>query len=318
MIMNQLIDTKPAATFADYLKDKSRFADLINYFLFDEKLLLDESHLYDYDSDSSTVFNAKNEILSVGKSRDIIMAVDIDNYTVLIGIEHQQAIDYTMPYRIMMYDLIGYNQQYNRLDKNKKKSFQPTPIITFVLYSGERKWNRPRTFAEQVEVPEWLIEKFNDWIVHVFDIKDIDVSKLHHPDNIKLVEAIQTIYQWNGDIRCLKDMVMSKEVAILVATIVNQKELLGTIEKEDKEEVHMCTSITQALMQREFKGKKIGTEIGTKIGKVTILMAILQTRFGTLSKELEKSLEECNDEQLDLLAIHIFDIHSEEDFIKLI
>ena len=32
MIMNQLIDTKPAATFADYLKDKSRFADLINYF----------------------------------------------------------------------------------------------------------------------------------------------------------------------------------------------------------------------------------------------------------------------------------------------
>mgnify|MGYP003269176911 CR=1 FL=1 len=115
-----------------------------------------------------------------------------------------------------------------------------------------------------------------------------------------------------------KDIVMSKEVAILVATIVNQKELLGTIEKEDKEEVHMCTSITQALMQREFKGKKIGTEIGTKIGKVTILMAILQTRFGTLSKELEKSLEECNDEQLDLLAIHIFDIHSEEDFIKLI
>ncbi|WP_049945514.1 Rpn family recombination-promoting nuclease/putative transposase [Candidatus Stoquefichus massiliensis] len=304
--MNQLIDTKPAATFADYLKDKSRFADLINYFLFDGKPVLDESHFYDYDSDSSTVFNTKNEILSVGKSRDIIMAVDINNYTVLIGIEHQQAIDYTMPYRIMMYDLIGYNQQYNRLDKNKKKSFQPTPIITFVLYSGERKWNRPRTFAEQVEVPEWLIEKFNDWIIHVFDIKDIDVSKLHHPDNIKLVEAIQKIYQWNGDIRCLKDMVMSKEVAILVATIVNQKELLGIIENEDKEEIDMCTSITQALMQRELKGK------------TTMLTTILKARFGTLPCKTEERLKECTDEQLDLLAVHMFDIHSKEDIIKLI
>lgn len=328
--MNQLLETNPAATFADYFKDKARYADFINYFLLAGVQLLDDSHLYDYDSDSSTVFFAKNKTLSVGKRRDIIMAARIDNCSVLIGIEHQQTIDYSMPYRLLMYDLIGYNQQYNRLDKNKKKYFQPIPIVPFVLYSGERSWNKPRTFAELLKIPKCLEGKFNDWRSNIFDIKDIDASKLHHPDNQKLVEAVQKIYQWNGNIRCLSEMIMSKEVAVMVATIVNQKELLGIIENEEKEEINMCTSITQAILQGELKGelkgelrgKKIGENEGkakgTKIGKLAMLTTILNTRLETLSKEIEKVLEECTDEQLDTLAIHIFDIQNEDDVLKYI
>lgn len=232
--MTQWLQTKPAPAFADYLRDKARYADFINYFLFAGELLLYDRHLYNYDSDSSTVFIGKHIIMSANKSRDSNMLAQIDDQSVLIGIEHQQAIDYSIPYRILMYDVISYNQQFNLIDEYERKHFHPIPIITCVLYSGERRWNRPKSFSELITVPKCFKGKVNDWESYIYDIKDIDVEKLHHPDNRNLVDAVQKIYQWDKDIKNLPDMVMPKDVAIIVATITHQPELIERIEKEDK------------------------------------------------------------------------------------
>lgn len=252
--------------------------------------------------------------MSADKSRDSIMLAQIDDQSVLIGIEHQQAIDYSIPYRILMYDVIGYNQQFNLIDEYERKHFHPIPIITCVLYSGERRWNRPKSFSELITVPKCFKGKVNDWESYIYDIKDIDVEKLHHSDNRNLVDAVQKIYQWDKDIKNLPDMVMPKDVAIIVATITHQPELIERIEKEDKEEVNMCTTISEALLEQREKGEVEGR----LEGRIATLITQLRRKLKTLSPEIEANITQSNDKQLELLTIHIFDIHTEEDILKII
>ena len=68
------------------------------------------------------------------------------------------------------------------------------------------------------------------------DMKEMDYAKLRCTSNQKIVMTI----------------LLSKEEAIVVFTIIRVKELIGYIKKEEKEEVSMCTAM------REFrKGRLI-------------------------------------------------------------
>lgn len=72
--MTLQLQTKPADVMADFLKDKSRFADFVNLFLFDGRQVILPSHLYAYDSDSSTVFYQEEKIASIGRQQRVYHA----------------------------------------------------------------------------------------------------------------------------------------------------------------------------------------------------------------------------------------------------
>ena len=337
--MNQLLETKPADVVADFLKDKLRFADFVNLFLFNGRQKIAPSDLLVFDSDSSTVFYQNEGIASVGKRRDSIMLAKIDDIDVIIAIEHQQAIDYSMPFRVLMYDTIGYNQQYNQSDRNARRAFHPIPVITFVLYTGQRHWIQPRTLTDMMKIPESIREKINNWNLNVIDIKTIEVNeKLHCEDNQKVIGAVQQFYCWDGDISHLIGMVMSKEAAVVVATIIGEERILRMIEQEEKEEIDMCTSVTNALnkatLQGEQKGRELGLKDGLKVGKkeglqagikeglkagkIEVITNLLKTKLGDLSDEVMNQIRACNEEQLDLLVKHYASINSEQDIFKMI
>lgn len=284
-IINIQLQTKPADVMADFLKDKSRFADFVNLFLFDGRQVILPSHLYTYDSDSSTVFYQEEKIASIGRRRDCIMLARIDDLDVLIAIEHQQTIDYSMPFRVLMYDAINYNQQYNQLEKTEKRFFHPIPVVTFVLYTGQRWWRQPRMLIDMMHIPESIRDKINNWNLNVYDIKDTQMlEKLHCQDNQNVVNAISQFYHWNGDISHLGSLTMSKEAAVVVATIIGEEEILKTIKQEESEEIDMCTSVTMALNKAR--------EDGAKEGKKELLMHLLQSKLGVLSDNDIKKIEE--------------------------
>lgn len=311
--MNQLLETKPADVVADFLKDKLRFADFVNLFLFNGRQKIAPSDLLVFDSDSSTVFYQDERIASVGKRRDSIMLAKIDDIDVIIAIEHQQAIDYSMPFWVLMYDTIGYNQQYNQSDRNGRRAFHPIPVITFVLYTGQRHWIQPRTLTDMMKIPESIREKINNWNLNVIDIKTIEVNeKLHCEDNQKVIGAVQQFYCWDGDISHLIGMVMSKEAAVVVATIIGEERILRMIEQEEKEEIDMCTSVTNALNKATNKGR----ELGLKAGKIEVIMNLLKTKLGDLSDEVMNQIQTCNEEQLDSLVNHLIAINNEQDIFN--
>lgn len=323
--MMQLL-TKPAQVFAHYFKIPVRFADVANLAIFDGKSVISHEQLYSYDSDSSTIFQYGDMIESVGKRRDNIMLAFIEGKPVLIAIEHQQTIDYSMCNRILSYDDNTYNQQYDMLDESARRYLHPIPVITAVLYTGERYWRKPRKMTDRMMVPQSIKEELNDWDGHIVDIKEIDVNKLQCQENREIVEAVQRLYQWNKKIESIADIRLSKESAIVVSTIIGEEELIGYIENTEEEVINMCTAIREyrqeGLQEGLQDGLRIGEANGMKIGEVKgmrfILTTLLQQKLGKISEEITKQLEKSNVEQLNTLTLQINDIEKEEDVMKIL
>lgn len=175
--------------------------------------------------------------------------------------------------------------QYNQLEKTEKRFFHPIPVITFVLYTGQRWWRQPRMLIDMMHIPESIRDKINNWNLNVYDIKDTQMlEKLHCQDNQNVVNAVSQFYHWNGDISHLGSLTMSKEAAIVVATIIGEEEILKTIKQEESEEIDMCTSVTMALNKAR--------EDGAKEEKKELLMHLLQSKLGVLFNEDIKRIEE--------------------------
>ena len=76
-------------------------------------------------------------------------------------------------------------------------------------------------------------------------------------------------YRWNGKEEIKLEV--KKEVAILIASIVNSKKFLKIIKEQEGEKVIMCTSL-DLFAKRNRKagfneGKNVGKKVGLDIGK---------------------------------------------------
>lgn len=301
---NVLSDTTPDPTLKDFFKRKDRFADLINCLLFHGQTILYNENLSLYDSNSSTVFHHKAMNISVSKARDIIMRVNHTDAPILIGLENQQTIDYTMPFRILVYDTITYNQQFHMVNITSRKSFYPIPVVTCVLYYGDKKWRQPYSLTERMVIPYIYKYLINDWYGHIYDIKDIDVSQLNHPDNIMMIEAVQKFYQWDRNLESLRDMILTKEVVVVVATVIGNKKFGIKIQKEESEEINMCAVFDEYVKEREMKGK------------VSLLLTLLKSKFGVISDELIMKLENSTTDELNQVTLTILNARTEEDIMN--
>ena len=85
-----------------------------------------------------------------------------------LGAENQTEIDPDMLFRNIGYDGVTYREEMNR----GKERY---PVITFVLYYGDRPWNRPLTLYETLEnIPEKLKRYVNDYRMNLIDVKRLD------------------------------------------------------------------------------------------------------------------------------------------------
>ena len=100
------------------------------------------------------------------------------------------------------------------------------------------------------------------------------------------------------------DITVSHEIAISLAALTKNTQIY---EKVKEKKIDMCQAI------RDY-GKE-NLRIGKKEGIIQTLIKQLQSKLGFLSKDTLAKIESCNQEQLDSLTIHIFDIHSEKDIL---
>ena len=150
----------------------------------------------------------------------------------------------------------------------------------------------------------------NTWKGNIHDIKEINVELLRNEKVKSLVSAVQTIYRWNKDTSTIKELVLSKEVAIVVAVMTNSEELVIRIEKEEREEVDMCQVLEEFKLESEMRG--------LKQGKIQTIVNQLKSKFGFVSKELIMKIEESSDDKIDALTIKIIDARSEEELMKVL
>ena len=297
-----------------FFKVKTHFADIINAMLFEGKDVIHADELLLCDSDETIYFVYENRINVMERRRDILMHATVNGIPVYIGLEIQSTINYSMPYRLLLYDTMTYHLQYKLIDKDHREHFRPTGVMSTVLYSGDRTWHQPHSLLDRILVPEPLKGLMNTWKGNIRDIKEINVELLRNEKVKSLVSAVQTIYRWNKDTSTIKELVLSKEVAIVVAVMTNSEELVIRIEKEEREEVDMCQVLEEFKLESEMRG----LERGLKQGKIQTIVNQLKSKFGFVSKELIMKIEESSDDKIDALTIKIIDARSEEELIEIL
>ena len=313
-----------------FFKVKAHFADIINAMLFDGKDIIHANELLLCDSDETIYFVYENRINVMERRRDILMHATVNGIPVYIGLEIQSTINYSMPYRLLLYDTMTYHLQYKLIDKDHREHFRPTGVMSTVLYSGDRTWHQPHSLLDRILVPEPLKGLMNTWKGNIRDIKEINVELLRNEKVKSLVSAVQTIYRWNKDTSTIRELVLSKEVAIVVAVMTNSEELVIRIEKEEREEVDMCQVLEEFKLESEMRGLekgcslglkqgiKQGLDQGVKQGKIQTIVNQLKSKFGFVSKELIMKIEESSDDKIDALTIKIIDARSEEELIEIL
>ena len=152
------------------------FADIVNVLLFNGKKLIKEDELEQETVNS--VYKADGKLH--GLERDVAKFWNKNNVRIaLLGLENQTDVDKDMPIRIMAYDGAAYRQQLlNTYEadpetgkQTKKKNANPIyPVVTLVLYFGEKPWNQYKTLFESFDVMPELKPFLNDYRINVFEI----------------------------------------------------------------------------------------------------------------------------------------------------
>ena len=150
------------------------FADAINAILYDGKSVVTPERMRTIDIDTQHVEERDGDIRADARFRDLAKIVEVDDAIYcLFAIEHQSVEDYTMPLRIMEYDVREYLRQ---VKNNKGIQTQIKPIITIVMYWKADKWNQPVSVKDMFDknTVRWLEdnglgEYIQDYRMHLFE-----------------------------------------------------------------------------------------------------------------------------------------------------
>ena len=224
----------------DFFKNPRYFADLVNVILYSGLPVIDPEYLNIYDSEISTVIKDHSFIKEIELRRDIVFKYTNGNESKLIGIENQKQNDRFMLFRCMSYDSILYQRQINNLSNDNELMKVSSAVINW----GEHRWQNYDNLYDFFKVQD--IEKIStsNFSILVVNVLDIDYHLFKEKKNYDLIKTIQLIYKFKGNLERLRGLVIDKDIAIIVASIVNEEnDVLKKIILKQGEKVDMCESL---------------------------------------------------------------------------
>lgn len=251
---------------ARYMENRQVFADLCNFYIHGGKPIIIPEQLHPLDGTELTLNQKRKEI---HKERDLLMSVsvmsDASTTYLIIGVENQTAVDYSMPVRNMLYDAMRYDKQIKNLKPESPvnaKEFlsgitreqKLLPLITLVVYFGTDPWDGPLSLHEMlhVEQPEILkyAADYKVQLVAPYNLSDAELGKFqsnlkqvlsfikYEKDKTKILELMQ-----DDSFRTL-----DKDAAEVINTCTRLKLNLEEHEKEGC--VNMCQAIEEIIQDR--------------------------------------------------------------------
>lgn len=140
------------------------FSDIVNGLLFHGKQLVQEDMLTD--AQPVSMYKADSGIHE--QERDVSKywvkteGGRINVRIAFFGIENQTDYDSDMPLRVIGYDGAAY-----RAELALKERY---PVLTMILYFGDKPWGKNRSLYDAVSVPEELQPFISDYRINVFEI----------------------------------------------------------------------------------------------------------------------------------------------------
>lgn len=205
--------------------------------------------------------------------------------------EGQEHIHYAMPMRVMGYDYAAYQKQYvDNAAKYKtakslteeeylskmKKDDRLVPVITVVVYYGEKPWDGAVSLHGMLYISEEMKPFVNDYRMHLVEARKNDL-KLHNINNRDLFNLLGILLDRNGKLQETRDRAINyarehrveKTVIMTAAGAANCKIDYNKIAR--KGDADMCTVFEETrregIAEGEAKGEAKGIiETGYEFG----------------------------------------------------
>ena len=163
------------------------FADIFNNLVFQGEKVLEEERLIPLPTEAFT--RQMDGDLRQG-NRDIRKADgEHGKYRLICGTENQTSHDNTMPQRVMGYEYAGYEEQISSIMEENRKNEnlayskrihdnqRLVPIVTAVLYWGQKSWHGPLCLHDMLEFPEDKEEVIKPYVAN-YPMNLIDLSNV--------------------------------------------------------------------------------------------------------------------------------------------
>lgn len=282
---------KPDIVVKNYWRNNEQFADFFNAVLFEGRQLIKPDELENMDTEESSVLEHREYAESIGASRDNIKirkkSTRYDVAFVILGMEGQERIHYAMPMRVMGYDYGTYRKQYEdnasryRNAKNltedefvsrMKKTDKLIPVITIVVYYGEREWDGAIALHGMLNIPEEKKPFVNDYKMHLVEARKNSL-RLHNINNQDLFNLLEILLDRNGKLHEIREKAINyareheveKTVIMTVAGAANCKMDYNMNEKEG--DADMCTVFEETWREGKVEGKAEGEAAGKVYGR---------------------------------------------------
>lgn len=281
---------KKDGSWKGYFEDPARFADAINDFGCNGEQVVKEEDIQEADTQiqgwkiprfvNSFVDGRR---VKFTKSRDMLRKVALGVHYLIIGIEAQEEIDYSLPLRNILYDVAEYEKQARTIRKSVRKEPEGLttgeymygfkadsrllPVVTFVLYSGETEWTGPKCLHDMLEftdIPDNLRELIPNYKINVISIRDIKDTSVFKTD----LRHVLDFLRYARDKNKLKELVenepyyksMDEEAYDVVVNYANVKKLVEVKDEYKNMEgrMNMCTAIKEMMEDSKSEGRMEG------------------------------------------------------------
>lgn len=294
----------------NYMSRNDIFAQLVNYYVFHGREAVRPTDLGSVDASEVILLpDRTGGKRSVEKYRDIlkqcVFKVAEETGYLFIGIENQTEVHYAMPVRTMLYDALNYAGQVSKMaDKHKgerdvmtgaeflsglKKEDRLVPVITVIVYFGQRPWDGPCSLHEMLcDSSQEILDCVGDYRLNL-----IDPHQMSEKDYCFLGDSLQYVMRFiaaSSSKAAMEKLLgdfkenyvhMERDAAELLSACTKTKLV---IEEENGEVVNMCKAWDdmqeECLERGKEEGKKEGREEGRRAACRQMKEAVLEIRNG--------------------------------------
>ena len=178
-----------------FMSDSDRFADAFNYIMPDG-WQVEAKDLKELDTNLFEIPYGINAKEPVQRVRDLVrsMIIKYDDRAVYVigGLENESKVNYAMPVKALILDMLNYTKQIREAEKSYKKQKEYgdsnseflsgfhkedklIPVITLTIHFGNQKWDGPRNIREMFSETDPRIMRFlPDYEINLISPNEID------------------------------------------------------------------------------------------------------------------------------------------------
>ena len=187
-----------------------------------------------------------------------------------VGLENQTQYDKDMPLRVIGYDGAAYRAQLS-------SGGMRYPVITLVLYFGDKPWGTNRSLHDAVRISERLKPYVSDYRINIFEIARLPKEAVSRfQSDFRVVADYFTGKRSNPDYRPENPVEFqhTDELLKLMTVLTKDQRFAECLNDEGGKPKNMCEVLDRAEQRGEIIGVvKTYWKIGRKPSEiVTILM----------------------------------------------